>query len=102
MSALYVLWIDNSGLTNRFGELRDRLLKVVFRTNYPASKVVAGFLRGRGGQDLSKEIEQLGVGTAYVSTPAGAEKYIHPGHRQFDCQHTILSSSTSPHAPHRQ
>ena len=33
---------------------------------------------------------------------AGAEKYIRPAHRQFDCQHTILSSSTSAHAPHRQ
>lgn len=43
--------------------------KIVFRTNYPASKVAAGFLRGRDGQDLSQQIEQLGVGCAYVSTP---------------------------------
>ena len=43
--------------------------KIVFRTNYPASKQVAGYLRGRSGQDLSMEIEKLGVGQAYVSTP---------------------------------
>ncbi|MFI6500295.1 ATP-binding protein [Nonomuraea typhae] len=43
--------------------------KIVFRTNYPASKVVAGFLRGRDGQDLSQQIEQLSVGCAYVATP---------------------------------
>lgn len=43
--------------------------KIVFRTNFPASKVAAGFLRGRTGQDLSQQIEQLGVGNAYVSTP---------------------------------
>ena len=42
--------------------------KIAFRTNYPASKTVAGFLRGRTGQDLSLQIEQLGVGEAYVST----------------------------------
>lgn len=43
--------------------------KIVFRTNFPASKKVAGLLRGRGAQDLSEQIEQLGVGQAYVSTP---------------------------------
>jgi len=43
--------------------------KVAFRTNYPASKQVAGYLRGRSGQDLSIEIEKLGIGQAYVSTP---------------------------------
>jgi hypothetical protein len=43
--------------------------KIVFRTNFPASKQVAGYLRGRSGQDLSMEIEKLGVGQAYVSTP---------------------------------
>ena len=43
--------------------------KVVFRTNFPASKQVAGYLRGRSGQDLSQEVEKLGVGQAYVSTP---------------------------------
>jgi hypothetical protein len=30
---------------------------------------VAGFLRGREGQDLSQQIEQLAVGSAYVATP---------------------------------
>ncbi|URM95132.1 TraM recognition domain-containing protein [Actinomadura madurae] len=43
--------------------------KVIFRTNYPESKTTAGFLRGRDGQDLGQQIEQLGVGSAYVSTP---------------------------------
>ena len=43
--------------------------KVVFRTNYPASKTVAAIMRGRNGIDLSQEIEKLGVGIAYVSTP---------------------------------
>ncbi len=47
--------------------------KIVFRTNYPASKVAAGFLRGRDGQDLSRQIEQLIVGCAYVSTPDHAQ-----------------------------
>jgi hypothetical protein len=43
--------------------------KIIFRTNYPESKSTAGFLRGRAGQDLSQQIEQLAVGCAYVSTP---------------------------------
>lgn len=43
--------------------------KIVFRTNYPDSKSVAGYLRGRGDQDLSQQIEQLSVGQAYVATP---------------------------------
>jgi DNA phosphorothioation-dependent restriction protein DptH len=43
--------------------------KIVFRTNHPASRSVAGYLRGRGGVDLSVEIEKLNVGVAYVSTP---------------------------------
>ena len=43
--------------------------KIVFRTDFPASRKVAGFLRGRGGQDMSEQIERLGVGQAYVSTP---------------------------------
>ena len=47
--------------------------KIVFRTNYPASKAVSGFLRGRTGTDLSQEIEKLGVGVAYVSTPEVAQ-----------------------------
>jgi DNA phosphorothioation-dependent restriction protein DptH len=47
--------------------------KIVFRTNFPASKSVASFLRGRDGQDLSRQIEQLSVGCAYVSTPDHAQ-----------------------------
>ena len=44
--------------------------KVVFRTNFPDSKAVAGFVRGDGNNDLSKEIEKLVVGEAFVSTPS--------------------------------
>ncbi|MFJ2300056.1 helicase HerA domain-containing protein [Oerskovia paurometabola] len=47
--------------------------KIVFRTNFPASKAVSGFLRGRTGIDLSQEIEKLNVGVAYVSTPDVAQ-----------------------------
>jgi hypothetical protein len=43
--------------------------KVVFRTNHPMSKKVAGFLRTRTGQDLTPAIEQLQVGVAFVQTP---------------------------------
>lgn len=43
--------------------------KIVFRTNFPDSKTVAGFLRGRDGVDLSQSIEGLNVGEAFVSTP---------------------------------
>lgn len=46
--------------------------KIVFRTNFPASKSVAGFLRGRTGVDLSEQIERLGVGVAFVATPDDA------------------------------
>lgn len=53
--------------------LRNVGAKIVFRTNYPASKKVAGFLRGRGGADLSAEIERLEVGVAFVSTPDEAQ-----------------------------
>ncbi|MCL3862945.1 helicase HerA domain-containing protein [Actinotalea sp. K2] len=49
--------------------LRNVGAKIIFRTNYPASRKVAGLLRGRGDADLSAEIEKLGVGAAYVSTP---------------------------------
>lgn len=44
--------------------------KIVFRTNYPDSKTAANLIRGRDGKDLSKNIEQLAVGEAYVATPA--------------------------------
>ncbi|MGH8542623.1 MAG: helicase HerA domain-containing protein [Gammaproteobacteria bacterium] len=43
--------------------------KVVFRTNFPMSKKVAGFLRARKGFDLAAAIEQLDVGEAYIQTP---------------------------------
>ncbi len=43
--------------------------KVAFRCNYPQSRKVAGFLRGRTGQEMSEALEQLAVGQAYVSTP---------------------------------
>lgn len=43
--------------------------KIIFRTNYPESKAAAGFLRGHDGQDLSQQLEQLSVGSAYVSVP---------------------------------
>ncbi|MFC7432021.1 MULTISPECIES: ATP-binding protein [unclassified Agrococcus] len=42
--------------------------KIVFRTNFPASKGIAGLLRGRNGVDLSQEIERLPVGSAFVAT----------------------------------
>lgn len=47
--------------------------KIVFRTNYPASKAVGGLLRGRTGADVTQEIEKLAVGAAYVSTPEIAQ-----------------------------
>ena len=47
--------------------------KIVFRTNFPASKEVAKLLRGRNGVDLSQFIEKLDVGVAYVSTPDAAQ-----------------------------
>jgi DNA phosphorothioation-dependent restriction protein DptH len=43
--------------------------KVIFRVNYPESRKVSGFIRGRQGQDLSERIEQLSIGSAYVQTP---------------------------------
>lgn len=45
--------------------------KIVFRTNFPASKSVAGLLRGRAGLDLGEQIEKLEVGSAFVATPDG-------------------------------
>ncbi|RZT84916.1 uncharacterized protein DUF853 [Pseudonocardia sediminis] len=47
--------------------------KVAFRCNYPESRTVAGFMRGRAGQDLAVALENLSVGQAYVSTPDRAE-----------------------------
>src|SRR6266567_4298589 len=43
--------------------------KIIFRMNFPDSKKVSGFIRGRQGHDLSARIEQLPVGSAYVQTP---------------------------------
>lgn len=43
--------------------------KIVFRTNYPMSKRVAGFLRGPKGVDLPAAVEQLEVGEAFLQTP---------------------------------
>jgi hypothetical protein len=43
--------------------------KVIFRMNYPDSKKVSGFIRGRQGHDLNDRISQLPVGSAYVQTP---------------------------------
>ncbi|MEZ0447372.1 ATP-binding protein [Cellulomonas sp. ICMP 17802] len=47
--------------------------KIAFRTNFPASKTVSGFLRGRSGVDLSEQLEKLNVGVAYVSTPESVQ-----------------------------
>lgn len=47
--------------------------KVAFRCNFPQSRKVAGFLRGRAGQDMSTSLENLAVGQAYISTPEQAE-----------------------------
>ena len=43
--------------------------KIIFRTNFPESRRVAGFLRARQGLNLVAAIEQLSVGEAYVQTP---------------------------------
>ena len=43
--------------------------KIIFRTNFPASRKVAGFLKPRRHENLSERIEQLSVGTALVQTP---------------------------------
>lgn len=42
--------------------------KIVFRTNFPESKDVAGLIRGGEKVDFAKQIEQLRVGEAFVST----------------------------------
>jgi DNA phosphorothioation-dependent restriction protein DptH len=43
--------------------------KVIFRTNFPMSKKVGGFLRVPAQVDLAAAIEQLDVGEAFVQTP---------------------------------
>src|SRR5207245_1746298 len=37
--------------------------KIIFRTNYPESRKVSGFIRASSGQDLAARIEQLPVGS---------------------------------------
>lgn len=44
--------------------------KIIFRTNFPASRKVAGFLKPRRDENLADKIEQLPVGTALIQTPA--------------------------------
>ena len=44
-------------------------IKIIFRTNYPASRKVAGFLKPRRDEDIADRIEQLPVGNALVQTP---------------------------------
>ena len=43
--------------------------KIVFRTNYPASRKVAGFLKPHRNEKMADLIEQLAVGNAIVQTP---------------------------------
>jgi DNA helicase HerA-like ATPase len=43
--------------------------KVIFRTNYPSSRKVGGFLKPRRDEDVTDLIEQLPVGNALVQTP---------------------------------
>ena len=43
--------------------------KVIFRTNFPMSKKIAGFLRPPKQLDLPAAVEQLEVGEAFVQTP---------------------------------
>ena len=47
--------------------------KVAFRCNFPQSRTVAGFMRGRNGQDMAVALENLLVGQSYISTPERAE-----------------------------
>ncbi len=55
--------------------------KIIFRTNYPDSRRIAGFIRARQGVALDARIEQLPVGSAYVQTPEmafGAQVRMYP------------------------
>ncbi|MFN8031878.1 MAG: TraM recognition domain-containing protein [Mycobacterium sp.] len=64
-----VVVVASQGLSDFHREvLANAGMKIVFRTNHPESKAVARYLRGRAGQDLSIEVEKLGVGQAYVAT----------------------------------
>jgi len=50
--------------------------KIVFKTNFPESKMVAKLLHGPGGQDLGDEITRLPVGTAFCSIGSGATRRV--------------------------
>ena len=64
-----VVVVASQGLADFHPEvLGNAGMKIIFRTNHPESKSVARYLRGRAGQDLSIEVEKLGVGQAYVAT----------------------------------
>jgi hypothetical protein len=43
--------------------------KIIFRTNYPSSRKVGGFLKPRRDENIADRIEQLPVGNALVQTP---------------------------------
>lgn len=43
--------------------------KMIFRTNYPSSRKVGGFLKPRRDENIADRIEQLPVGNALVQTP---------------------------------
>jgi DNA helicase HerA-like ATPase len=65
-----VVLVASQGLTDFHPDVVGNAgTKVVFRTNFPMSKKVAGFLRARKSFDLASAIEQLDVGEAYVQTP---------------------------------
>jgi hypothetical protein len=65
-----VVVVASQGLTDFHPDVVGNAgTKVVFRTNFPMSKKVAGFLRARKSFDLASAIEQLDVGEAYVQTP---------------------------------
>jgi hypothetical protein len=46
-------------------------MKIIFRTNYPGPRSVAGFLKPRRDEDIADRIEQLTVGDVLVQTPEG-------------------------------
>jgi hypothetical protein len=50
--------------------------KIVFKTNFPESKMVAKLLQRPGGQDLGDEITRLPVGTAFCSTGDGTVRRV--------------------------
>ena len=59
----------SQGLTDFHPDvLNNAGTKVAFRANYPESRRIAGFFRGRHGQDPVAVLEGLGVGQALVQT----------------------------------